>query len=175
VARRSLARVPTTGRPEFWNGQDFYISFGEGRHRVWDDAREYGFISAGQGNWYTQTLNNLFPGVRVFVCIPKVGYVGVGTVTGSSQPVANFTVNQKGQRVPILSIPLRAKRMGDDANNLEMSEYIVRVKWTKTLPRDQAIWEKGMFANQNSVARLRDQFTLDRLMDRFGLEDTDST
>lgn len=28
-----------------WNGQDFYVSFGEDEHRNWDDAVEYGFIS----------------------------------------------------------------------------------------------------------------------------------
>jgi hypothetical protein len=48
--------------------------------------------------------------------------------------------------------------------------FIVRVEWVKTLPREQAIWEKGMFANQNTGVRLRDQFTLERLIERFGLD-----
>ncbi|WP_260869532.1 (deoxy)nucleoside triphosphate pyrophosphohydrolase [Paenibacillus sp. Y412MC10] len=45
-----------------------------------------GFISAGQGKWYSNTLNLLKPGARVFVCIPKVGYVGVGIVTDEVVP-----------------------------------------------------------------------------------------
>jgi hypothetical protein len=44
------------------------------------------------------------------------------------------------------------------------------VDWVKTLPQGQAIWEKGMFANQNTAARLRDPFTLERLIEAFGLD-----
>lgn len=51
----------------------------------------------------------------------------------------------------------------------DLSEYVVRVEWLKTLAVDEAIWEKGMFANQNTVCRLRNKFTLERLIDRFGL------
>lgn len=56
------------------------MSLGEGEHRTWGDCRKYGFISGGQGKWYSQTLKLLFPGSRVYVNIPKTGYVGVGTV-----------------------------------------------------------------------------------------------
>lgn len=43
---------------EPWNGRDFYFSFGEGNvesghFRSWNDARKYGFVSAGGGKWYT--------------------------------------------------------------------------------------------------------------------------
>ena len=37
-----------------WNGQDFYVSFGENEQRSWDEAVEFGFVSAGGGEWYTQ-------------------------------------------------------------------------------------------------------------------------
>ena len=67
---------------EPWNGRDFYVSLGEGPHRMWDDCVKYGFISGGGGSWYTKTLDSLFPGARVFVNIPKSGYVGVGEVRG---------------------------------------------------------------------------------------------
>ena len=71
--------------------------------------------------------------------------------------------------VPILSAPLQAPDMGEHAGEPEKTEYLVRVRWQKTVPKEQAIWEKGMFANQNSACRLRNQFTLDRLIERFGL------
>jgi hypothetical protein len=157
-----------------WNGQDFYVSFGNDAQREWEDARKYGFVSAGGGKWFSQSLNNLFPGARVFVCIPKAGYVGVGTVIESVQRVSDFTVEVDGDSKPILEAPLSARGMGQHAGDAELSEYVVRVKWIKTVPKEQAIWEKGMFANQNSAARLRNQFTLTRLTDRFGL-DGDST
>jgi hypothetical protein len=41
-----------------------------------------------------------------------------------------------------------------------MSEYLARVRWLDARPRGQAIWEKGMFANQNVVAKLRQPYTL---------------
>lgn len=85
-SRQSGARKP---RPP-WNKQDFYVAFGESDdpnhdRRRWEDAVKYGFISAGGGLWFSRTLEQLFPGARVFVYIPKTGYVGVGTVTETSK------------------------------------------------------------------------------------------
>jgi len=166
VARKSKAP---------WNGQDFYVSFGEGNRRSWDDAVRYGFVSGGGGKWYSQTLQSLFPGARVFAYIPKVGYVGVGTVTETAQPVKKFTVElEAGQRVPILEAPLVQPGMAGDADNEELTDYLVRIDWIKTLPREQAIREKGMFANQNTVVRLRDPFTLQRLTEVLGLDEAAS-
>jgi len=152
-----------------WNGQDFYVSLGEGIHRTWKDCQTYGFVSGGQGRFYSRTLNLLFVGSRIFVCIPTKGYVGVGIVSEIAQPVKDFTVDLNGTVVPILQVPLQAPNMGENAENLELCEYLVKVDWLKTLPAEQAIWEKGMFANQNTVCRLSNKFTLERLVDRFGL------
>ena len=80
----------TKGEKEPWNGE-YYVSFG-GDTRVWDEARQYGFISAGGGSWYSQTLKLLSPGDRVWVKVPKTGYVGVGRVTEAVMPVKEFTV-----------------------------------------------------------------------------------
>lgn len=52
-----------------WN-HEYYISFGADQNRAWEDARKFGFISAGGGKWYTQTLKMLRPGDRVWVNIP---------------------------------------------------------------------------------------------------------
>lgn len=49
-------------------------------------------------------------------------------------------------------------------------EWVVPVEWTATWPRDSALWKRGMFANQNSAARFRNQFTLDQLYDAFGID-----
>jgi hypothetical protein len=61
--------------------------------------------------------------------------------------------------------------MPENADNPEKSEYLVGVEWIATVPATEAIWEKGMFANQNSACRLRNRFTLDVLYKRFGLEE----
>jgi hypothetical protein len=80
-----------------WNGE-FYASFGADQHRDWEEARKYGFISAGGGDWYSRTLGRLEPGSRVWVNIPKMGYVGVGRVTEPVVPIDDFTVDDPSTR-----------------------------------------------------------------------------
>lgn len=155
---------------EPWNGSDFYVSFGDGPRRNWEDAREYGFISGGGGKWYSQTLALLQPGHRVFVSIPSKGYVGVGEVLAPWVPVTDFTVEANGVETPILDAPLRAPLMGDHAADPELSEHLVRVKWLKALPEAKAVWEPGMFANQHTACALRSSFTRERVLARFGLD-----
>ena len=152
-----------------WNGRDFYYCAGEGRRRNWDDMTRYGFVSGGGGRWYSNTLRNLQPGHRVFAYIPKVGYVGAATVTEPVVPVTDFEVElEPGVRVPILEAPLAAPAMDADAGDPERREYLVRVQWQATLPRDRPYWAPGLFANENSVARLRHEWTLARLEEVFG-------
>lgn len=164
---KARASVKKTRPP--WNGQDFYVAFGDADRRSWSDALRYGYVSGGGGKFYSQTLRSLFPGARVFVYLPQTGYVAVGTVRESSQRIRDFTVEVNGATVPLLDAPLDNSNIGWDADDEDKSEYLVRVDWLKTVPKEEAIWKKGMFANQNTAARLRDPFTLETLIDAFGL------
>lgn len=155
---------------EPWNQRDFYVSFGVGEHRDWEDARKFGFLSAGQGEWYSRTLKKLFIGARVFVYIPQEGYVGVGIVQDTVKPVKKFLVDKDGKKTSILDCSLKAPRMDENSDNPELSEYLVKVEWIKTIPRNKAYREVGMFANQNTVCQLRNQFTLEKLYHYFNLE-----
>lgn len=76
---------------ELLTGEDC-VSFGGHGGRSWEDARQYGFISGGAGGWCSQTLKLLSPGERVWVNIPKTGYVGVGRVTETVQQANGFCV-----------------------------------------------------------------------------------
>jgi hypothetical protein len=156
---------------EPWNGQDYYVSFGEGDTRNWEDAVKYGFVSAGGGEWYIRTLKRLKPGGRIFVHIPSVGYVGVGWVQEEAVPLSEFTVTENGAARPILELPLSAPRADLHIGEPDKEEHLVRVDWIRTLPREEAVWEKGFFANQNTVTKLRNRFTLDKLVEFFDLED----
>ncbi|MEJ5340519.1 MAG: endonuclease NucS domain-containing protein [Thermogutta sp.] len=156
-----------------WNNE-YYVSFGHkdnGSSRHWEDARKYGFVSAGGGDWYVRTLKLLEPGGRIWVYIPGRGYVGVGKVINGPVLANEFLVrNEAGQEVPITQAPLKGNltRPADDPPGTE--EYLVRVEWIKTVPVDQAIWEKGFFANQNSAAKPRSKrwvYTVNRLKSRF--------
>jgi hypothetical protein len=147
----NVAATPSKkGEKEPWNGE-FYVSFGDSSSRSWDDARRYGFISAGGGSWYSQTLKRLSPGDRVWVKIPKVGYVGVGHVTQSVVPVTEFTVPTPAGDRPALEVLTHADRYRVKADDPEKAEYFVRVEWVDAVPESEAFDEVGLFGNQNTV------------------------
>lgn len=146
-----------------WNGE-YYVSFGEGS-RNWEDARKYGFISAGGGSWYSKTLSLLSPGDRIWVNIPHTGYVGVGIVTESVKQAKEsvFEVNQNPTKMTDLPLQGDYFYSIDDPEN---AEYVVKVHWIKTIPTSDAVKELGFFGNQNSVCRPLTEkwiFTIDRL------------
>ncbi|NDK32509.1 endonuclease NucS domain-containing protein [Nesterenkonia haasae] len=155
-----------------WNGRDWFVTFGESSTRSWDDARKYGFVSAGGGEWYSRTLKNLPTGARIFVQIPKCGYVAVGETLAEAQPFDEALVHYQGKWTPLKDLDLSAdyQHPGNDAHLPEDSEFIVPVRWITSRPKSRAYWEKGMFANQNSAGKLRQQYTLDRLAAHFALE-----
>jgi len=137
---------------EPWNGE-FYVSYSE--DRSWDDAIKYGFISGGGGSWYSQTLKLLNPGDRIWVRIPQVGYVGVGEVVETMQSVKDFTVTTQLGIQPALEVLQNAQHFSKNANNPELAEYFVRVKWHVTVKATAAFNEPGLFGNQNTVSRPR--------------------
>ncbi len=138
-AEAQASKAPASKGKEVWNGKDYYVAIGEGPHRTWEDCRRYGFVSAGQGRWYSASLRKLPAGARVFACVPKKGYVGVGTVTEGAVPVREFEVVVNGGKMPILQAQLEAPSMAENADDPERSEYLVRVEWMKTLSVQEAI------------------------------------
>jgi hypothetical protein len=156
-----------------WNGRDFYVSFGENEQRSWDEAVDFGFISAGGGEWYTKTLQQLEPGQRIFAYISKGngvgGYVGVGEVSGKALLAKDFTVESDGRRVPYLEItasPGASQHIDDPA----LAEWVVPVIWLKTRSRENAVRDSDLFANQNSAVKLTHGYTLERLTKEFEVE-----
>lgn len=140
----------TAGDKEPWNGE-FYVSYGS--NRSWEDARQYGYISGGGGRWYSQTLRVLSPGDRVWVNVPRSGYVGVGRVIEAVQPASEFRVSTpKGERLALDAIRdgERFRARNDDPDT---AEYFVRVDWLDAVPVGEAVYEVGFFGNQNTVCQ----------------------
>jgi hypothetical protein len=154
-------RAAGGGKREPWNGRDFYYSAGEGDRRRWVDMVRHGFVSAGGGRWYSRTLRALEPRHRVWAHIPRVGYVGVGEVL---EPVVPIT------ETGLLDEQLEAPAMDRHRDDPDRREYVVRVRWQVAVPRDEAFWIPGLYANENSATRLRDPWTLQRLREAFGVE-----
>jgi hypothetical protein len=157
------------GEREPWNGE-IYASFGEGADRSWEEARKYGFISAGGGTWYSNTLNLLNLGDRIWVKAPGYGFVGVGRVRGPSQPATEFKIaTPEGEREALSVLTTRNyhRQYTDDP---EKCEYFVPVEWLRTVPLEQGIKEVGMFGNQNTVCKPTTpkwRATVERLKSRF--------
>ena len=151
-----------------WNGE-YYVSFGEGESRTWSDAKKYGYVSGGGGEWYVRTLRMLEPGNRIWVSVPGKGYVGVGRVVTPAMRFDEFQVQQNGSLVPITTVGLQAPK----ALQKEQAEHFVGVEWIKTVDLQDAVRERGFFGNQNTVAQPRDpkwNFTVERLKSIWGID-----
>lgn len=165
------------GKRAEWNQRDWFISFGdEVGGRSWIDGLKYGFVSAGGDPWYSRTLRTVPVGARVNVHIPKRGYVAVGITLGEARRFDDAHVEVEGQWVALAMQPLagnyhHATATGPEGDDI--AEWVIPVRWADAVPAAEAFWEKGMFANQNSACKLRQEFTLDRLSSHFRLKDHD--
>lgn len=158
-----------SGEREKWNGE-FYVSFGTGASRTWADARKYGYISAGGGSWYSQTLKLLSPGDRVWVKDPGTGYLGVGRVLEPVVSINDFKVKTPSGERPALDVLSTAMRLRERADDPDKAEHFVRVQWLDTVAEDKAVNEVGLFGNQNTVCQPTTpkwRHTVDRLKQLF--------
>ena len=60
-----------------------------------------------------------------------------------------------GKTEPLIKVSPVATKLNRAKKDPETADYLVRVKWFKTVDLNQALREKGFFGNQNSVARPR--------------------
>lgn len=163
-------RSPREREP--WNGE-FYASFGQSPTRSWDEARQYSFICAGGGNWYSNTLDLVDSGDRLWVKAPGFGFVGVAEVVGPKEPITEFEVQtNKGPR-PALEVLTGGTYHREFLGDPERMEYFLPVRWIHTVPLNEAVNEIGLFGNQNTVCRPTTpawRTTVERLKARWGIE-----
>ena len=168
--------VEVDTKPEYsakWN-REYYVSFGEEDTRVWSDACKYGFISAGGGKWYTQTLKMLHAGDRIWVNIPHVGYVGVGIVQADAQQASEAGWEIDGVYTNMKDMDLKGSYFHHE-DDLELAEFVVPIKWIQTFPVKNAVKEMGFFGNQNTVCRPVTEkwdFTVSRLKQLWQIKDS---
>lgn len=171
-AKERAVQVSAKAAGEAWNGNDFVVNVDswEGQ-TLWPDEVKYGFVGAGGGRWYISSLQKLHVGARVFVMIPGKGYVGVGIVKETAVPMRDFTVQVGTAMVPIAQAPLTCEVVKAALSESDDdTEHFARVEWIKTVKESEAYWEKGLRANQNSAFRLKNDYTLRKLLAFFGLE-----
>ena len=168
-AQVSATAAPARAEKEPWNGE-FYACFGEGPHRSWKETRRFGFLSAGGGAWYSNTLNLLNVGDRVWVKAPGYGFVGVGIVSGKRVAARDFRIETPEGERAALDVLTERSYFREVADDPERSEYFVPMTWLHTVDLEQAVNEIGLFGNQNTVCKPTTpkwRLTVERLKERW--------
>lgn len=155
--------------PGFDFNHDIYlVNVGEGPHRCWADSREYGFLSAGQQRKYSEQLEGLQPGDVIVAYLNKYGYVGIGVV--EQPPVCVKEFRYRGKELK--QFKLLQPNIYDNANDACNSEYLVKVRWKKTLDAEKAKWKAkaGLFTTRLVRASLANQTKTLRFLEfEFGI------
>ncbi len=102
---------------DFQNGI-YYYNVGEGPHRNWDDYKQFGFISAGQGARWRDAMLGFQVGDIVAAYLKRHGFVGIGQIKEPARPIRDVAIGGK----PLLNLPLRCRKMDDNVASDEMCE-----------------------------------------------------
>jgi len=109
-------------------------------------------------------------GDRVFVYIPQSsgvgGFVGFGDVTGPAVLADEFGVQRDGADEQLTAV-VHADMTHGGATDPDRAEWVVPVRWIRSLLREEAIKDSDLFANQNTAAKLTHGYTLHRLNEAF--------
>ncbi len=135
--------------------------------RDWKLNIKYSYVSAGNSIRWINLIRKLKPGDKIFAYIKGKGYVGYGTVEEEAVPVNKYETN--GMKL-INELP-EGHAWKNQVPTQKTGEWLTKVKWIKTFPKDQAKKLKHGFANQNVVCKLRDKRTFDFLVGEFGVEE----
>ncbi len=164
IERKEKKQMALRTKPsDDWTGY-WFVNVGDGVHRTWNDNKKYGFIGAGQGSIFSSALKRLRKGDKIYAYMKKSGYVGFGEITQIAMMIKEFLVDGK----PLLECELEAKQPRDNMDNEELSEWVVGVKWIKTVERSDAKTFPGIFANPHIVCKLRQKQTLEFVQNEFG-------
>lgn len=148
----------------------YYFNVGDGVHRNWDDCRQRGFISAGQGPQWRDAICRFQPGDVLCAYLKNHGFVGVGRIKESAKPIREVTING----VPVLHLPLNCKSMGDNVESDDLCEHLCLVEWVRAVERTEAKWESkaGLYTTTHIRASLFGQpKTIAFLEKEFAIED----
>lgn len=115
----------------------YYYNVGEGPHRNWDDYRDYGFISAGQGVKWRDAILGFQPGDIIAAYLKGHGFVGIGKIIDKAKPIRDVIVEGK----PLLNYELRSQRMDSNIESNDLCEYVAKVQWVISVDRSEARWE----------------------------------
>ena len=105
-------------------------------------------------------------GDKIFAYIKGSGYVGYGVIEEEAVPVSEYEF--EGKHI-VDELP-DGHPWKNQTPTLDSGEWLSKVKWIKTFPKEQAKWLSNGFANQNVVCKLRDRKTFDFLVKEFEVD-----
>ncbi|MBU2630384.1 MAG: hypothetical protein KKE61_17365, partial [Proteobacteria bacterium] len=157
-------RAPWTG---YW-----FVNTGirEDRPRDWELNIKYSYMSAGNGPRWINAIKKLSPGDKLFAYIAGTGYVGYGIVEEEAVHVSEYQVDGE-KMIDDLPDEHPWKEQKYAQND---GEWLAKINWMKTFPREEAKRIPNIFANQNVVCKLRDRRTFDFLVKEFDIDQENS-
>lgn len=144
----------------------YYFNVGECSRRNWDECRRHNFIAAGGGVRWRDAVCGFNPGDVFAAYLKGHGYVGVGRIKTKPQPVNQVIIEGK----PLMVL---CPQMAADADSAEKSEYVAKVDWIKTFPREDAQMKRksGIYTTTHVRASLDGQpDTVSFLSQVFGVD-----
>lgn len=178
----SIEDKKTKDESKYANEEIMFYCTGDGDHRNYDDYLKYSFISAGQkkvdSNFlYSKELRKLRKGMYFFAYhyrerdkngIEIGGYVGFGKIIEDPIPIDNYLIQGK----KLYELPLKQPGIKQNHEN-EAGEWIAKVKWIKTVPRENGFFYSGIFSGaRHTVCKIdKEKYkeTLDYLFEKFQL------
>jgi len=147
---------------DFENGI-FYVNVGEGETRTWEDCRQFGFLAAGQGKQWSEPIKLLNQGDIVVAYLKRKGYVGIGKVIEKAKKIVDFKFKDKQLKNQKLINPGIFKN-----SHNENSEYLVKIKWIKSFPSNEAKWKNksGLFTIALIRASLENQIKTIKFLEK---------
>jgi|ERR1043166_731256 hypothetical protein len=130
----------------------YYYNIGEGTNRNWDDYKAFGFISAGGGVRWRDSILGLEKGDVIAAYLKNHGFVGIGCITERAKPIREVIIDGK----PLLSHALRCTGMAENVKSDDLCEYVALVKWVAAVERNQAKWKSkaGLYTTTHVRASL---------------------
>lgn len=152
-----------------WSGF-YYVTGGAEEDRPWEHLRRHGFFTADGGRQYTNQLDRLEPGSRIFYYQKRTGYLGYGKVNSPKMIASEFMLPDGRQLTEVLP----ERYLTESLDDPDRAAYVVGVDWIRTFDRAAAKTYTGIFANQAIACKIYDPQTADFLRQEFRVENGDT-
>lgn len=134
--------------------------------RCWDDCVAFGFISAGGGMAYAQTVRELGLHDVVAAYVSGRGFVGIGVVTAEGRPVREVSIGG----TPLLTLPIRGKAIGARVESDADCEWVALVDWKAVTPINKAKHLPRFIRRQTRSELSPDSDVVKFLSSEFGID-----